>query len=305
MTEKCSRISFVPLLLLFLAFSVKAQQSTPSATADLPDYVSKTAELIGVHNQLLELIRLRESPAGTPESQIRELLLVQDLEGAVLRTQLEVEGMRAGIDYEISRLNEIQSYLSARRDRRANIVNISNLVLATGVGAVGNGLAISSTTTKAGAIVATAAGVAGTVLAVAGLKQNGGAHAVGLAPNMLAEIFNRPPVAGTEYPPVIWKYLNTPNHRHPEHLTPRESLFQQWVESGRLSSSDPAQAGPIADSLTSSGVNGLPLGIDAISNRVAMLADLRAHVFVLDVDLQDLIRFVIAGGETHTEDQEP
>src|SRR6516162_9513631 len=162
MKEKCSRISFVPLLLLFLSFNVKAQQSTPSATADLPDYVSKTAELIGVHNQLLELIRLRESPAGTPESQIRELLLVQHLQGAVLRTQLEVEGMRAGIDYEISRLNEIQSYLSARRDHRANIVNISNLVLATGVGAVGNGLAISSTTAKAGSIVATAAGVAGT-----------------------------------------------------------------------------------------------------------------------------------------------
>ena len=68
-------------------------------------------------------------------------------------------------------------------------------------------------------------------------------HAVGRVPNMLAEIFNRPPVAGTEYPPVIWKYLNTPDHRNPEKLTPKESLFQLWVTSGRLSSSWPATPG--------------------------------------------------------------
>jgi hypothetical protein len=305
MKEKRIRIPFIALLLFLSVFSARAQQAVPPAMADLPDRVSKTGELIGVKSQLLELVRLRETPAGTEEGQIRELLLVQQLQGAVLKTQLELQSVRARIDYEVSRLDEIQSSLSARRDRRANIVNISNLVLASGVGAVGNGLEISSTTAKAGSIVATVAGAAGTVLSVAGLQQKGGVHTVGQTPSMLAEMFNRPPLSSSEYPPVIWQYLNAPNQRLPSDMTPREALFQQWVASGRLTSSNPAQTGPLVNSLTSSGVNGIPLGIGIIADRVAMLADLRAQVAEMDVDLSRLIRFITAAGKAPPEDQQP
>src|SRR5439155_6220627 len=52
--------------------------------------------------------------------------------------------------------------LSARRDRRVDLLNLGNLFIGGGVGAVGSGLQLISSAEHAGNVVSTSAGFGGT-----------------------------------------------------------------------------------------------------------------------------------------------
>lgn len=126
-----------------------------------PPRVLRTAEMIGVRSQVEELAQLRATPKP---NEIRELQLVQRLQGGVIASALDEGSVNARIDYETARLQEVQTYLSARRDRRVNLLNLGNLMIGSGVGAVGSGLQLISSAQHAGNIVSTSAGFGGTIL---------------------------------------------------------------------------------------------------------------------------------------------
>lgn len=75
---------------------------------------------------------------------------------------LDVESVNARIDYETAHLQEVQAYLSARRDRRVDLLNLGNLFIGGGVGAVGSGLQLISSAEHARNVVSTSAGFGGT-----------------------------------------------------------------------------------------------------------------------------------------------
>ena len=114
---------------------------------------------------------LRSAPK---RDDIRELRLAQRLQGVVIASALDVESVNARIDYETAHLQEVQVYLSARRDRRVDLLNLGNLFIGGDVGAVGSGLQLISSAEHAGNVVSTSAGFGGTVLSVIGLKQQKG-----------------------------------------------------------------------------------------------------------------------------------
>jgi hypothetical protein len=144
----------VGLIVLICALMSTPRAQTTAPGESLPPRVLRTAEMIGVRSQVEELVQLRSAPK---RDEIRELQLAQRLQGVVIASALDVESVNARIGYEMAHLQEVQAYLSARRDRRVNLLNLGNLFIGGGVGAVGSGLQLISSAEHAGNVVSTSA----------------------------------------------------------------------------------------------------------------------------------------------------
>ena len=259
------------------------------ASQEVPPRVLRTADILGVRAQLVELATMRATPQ---HDELREMRLMQNLQAAVVAAALDVDSVNARIDYESARLNEVQSYLSARRDRRVNLANLGNLVIGGGVGAVGSGLQLIGPAQHAGNVASTVAGLGGTFLSVLGLgQQKGSVRTPGFTPAMLAKPLGREPAEGSDYPFVVWNYLTERDPSLPRGESGQQHLKFEWTDFGHLK--DKPDEKTLA-ALTSTGKNGTPLSIDVIGDRIPMLADLRAHVSAMQIDLAELLRFVVS-----------
>ena len=200
------------VLISALMSTLSAQTTEPGE--NLPPRVLRTAEMIGVRSQVEELVQLRSAPI---RDEIRELQLGQRLQGVVIASALDVDSVNARIEYETAHLQEVQAYLSARRDRRVDLLNLGNLFIGGGVGAVGSGLQLISSAQHAGNVVSTTAGFGGTVLSVIGLKQQKGQlrslRSPEYTPAMLAKLLGRSPRDSSDYPQAVWVYLTTPDRQ--------------------------------------------------------------------------------------------
>jgi len=271
--------------LLLIVPSIAFAQTAP----EIPLRVLRTADILGIRSQIVELAAVRAMPQ---HDELREMRLVQNLQGAVVAAALDVDSVNARIDYESARLTEVQAYLGARRDRRVNLANLANLVIGSGVGAVGSGLQLIGPAQHAGNIASTAAGFGGTILSVLGLRQQkGSVRAPGFTPAMLAKLLGKEPGEGSDYPPDVWAYLTTADPTLPRGESGQQHLKFEWTSFGHLKDKPDEKT---LEALTSTGKEGTPLSIDVIGDRIPMLADLRAHVSAMQVDLADLLRFVIA-----------
>jgi hypothetical protein len=273
------------VLISALMSTLSAQTTGPSE--NLPPRVLRTAELIGVRSQVEELVQLRSAPK---RDEIREVQLAQRLQGVVIASALDVESVNARIDYETAHLQEVQAYLSAHRDRRVDLLNLGNLFIGGGVGAVGSGLQLFSSAEHAANVVSTSAGFGGTLLSVVGLKQQKGQlRSPGYTPAMLAKLLGSSPPDSSDYPQEVWVYLTTPDPTLPHGSTGQEHLLSEWTRFGHLKEKlDPKTMA----ALTTTGKDGAKLSIEMIGERTAMLADVRAHVSTMLVDLAELMMFV-------------
>src|SRR6266550_5846101 len=218
------------VLISALMSTLSAQTTEPSE--NLPPRVLRTAEMIGVRSQVEELVQLRSAPK---RDEIRELQLAQRLQGVVIASALDVESVNARIDYETAHLQEVQAYLSARRDRRVDLLNLGNLFIGGGVGAVGSGLQLISSAEHAGNVVSTSAGFGGTVLSVIGLQQQKGQlRSPEYTPAMLAKLLGNSPPDSSDYPQEVWVYLTTPDPTLPHGSTGQEHLVSEWTRFGHL-----------------------------------------------------------------------
>src|SRR3954453_9413893 len=105
------------IALLVLASSVTVGQLRP----EIPVRVLRTAEILGVRAEVVEFAVMRTTPG---HDELREMRLMQRLQGTVIASALDVDSVNARIDYESARLNEVQVFLAARRDRRVNLANL-------------------------------------------------------------------------------------------------------------------------------------------------------------------------------------
>jgi hypothetical protein len=285
-----SSTQFATVLLLFLVTmpsATIAQQNSMVAAR-----VLRTAEILGVRADVDQLALLRSSPQ---HDELQEMRLIQPLQGNMIAAALDVDSVNARIDYENARLQEVQGYLSSRRDRRLNLLNVGNLVLGSGVGAVGSGLQLIGPAQHAGNVVSTSAGFGGTFLSLLGLRQPKGIlRAPGFTPAMLAKPLGATPSTDSDYPAEIWTYLTTPDPNLPRGESGIQHLMFVWRSFGHLKEK---RSPKDLDALTSTGKNGTPLSIDVIGDRTAMLADLRAHVSAMQVDLAEMMRWVAGTAE--------
>ena len=235
------------LMVLILALA-----STLGAQVDsVPPRVLRTAGMIGARAQVEELAQLR---GAVEVNEMRELQLGQRVQGRIIASALDVGSVNARIDYETARLQEVQAYLSARRDRRVNLLNLGNLTIGSGVGAIGSGLQLISSAQHAGNIVSTSAGFGGTILSLIGLQQQKGQLlAPGYTPAMLARLLGNTPPANSDYPPDVWAYLTTADPALPRGATAQEHMMFEWTSFGHLKEKPDAK--PVT-ALTGTGKDG-------------------------------------------------
>jgi len=275
-------------------FALACLLTIPSALAAQsphPPGYEGTAKLIGVLPELTELQKLCErqklTPSGAPEDRWQMLWLHQRISEQVIAISLQVDATIAQIDNEISRANEVHSYLSDRRDRTVTRANLLGIIIGGGLGATSSGLQLSSTLTKPAAGVGIAAGALSTGFGIAGIRaQKGAVSPFDFQSNMLAEFFDRPALPDSQYPAPIWTFLSEEPRSGPAGTTRRQQLLDTWVQVRRIDSLNSADK---IDRLTSQPSQALRLTIDDFEDRAAMLQDVRARISFLKRDLGELL----------------
>jgi hypothetical protein len=289
-------MSFARDLLFFalLPISLAIEAQTPQPGQLKLPTVESTARLIGVLPELTELRKV--SASATQGDRWQVLWLHQQISEKVMATSLQVDATIAQIDNEISRANEVRSYLADRRDRTVNRANLLSVIVGGGLGAASSGLQLSSTLTKPAAGVGIGAGTISASLALYGVHaQKGGSSQFDFESNMLAEFFDRPILPNSQYPPTIWTFLNESAPNSPIGVTRMQQLVETWIQVRRIDSM--ASADKI-HRLTSQPSELLKLTIDDFEDRAAMLQDVRARISFLKRDLGALVSSLSPIGES-------
>lgn len=248
----------------------------------------QAARTIGVEPLLVRLSALTAArePGATGVS-LEELSLHQQITEAVVVASLDVDSVVDQIDNERAQIVELQSILLARRQRAIGTTNLATLSLSAGLGAVSGLLQFSDTTKGAGNAIGFVAGGLSTLLSFHSLRQQ---HSEGrpgwVLPNMLAPFFNGPQ-DHSDYPADTWAYLNSAQGG--VSLTSRrEQLLAQWRGTGRFPL-DSAQYKSKVALFTETNAADKKLNMDLLSERAAMLADVRSEVSALKRVLAEIL----------------
>src|SRR5215831_21339139 len=173
----------------------------------------------------------RERGVGGGAMSMESLSLRQQITEIVISAGLEVDALITEIDSELAQISVVRSQLEDRRDRALAISNLANIVTSGGTGVIGTALQFSAGTTNAGNIIGVAGGAVSTVLSLVGLRQqHGGKLPLGVSPNILAKLFDRPTEFHSDYPKEVWTYLNAAPPAEPGAGTRREQLIKQWAD---------------------------------------------------------------------------
>ncbi len=224
----------------------------------------------------------------------------QEVTESVLGASLDIDSVNAVIDLEIEQIRSIRSDLQSKRDRAQNIINIASIVTGGALGAVNTALQFKSSTANIGNGIGVGGGAASVVLSIVGIhKQGGGRRSLADSPQMLAAFFGRRPDApeaiASDYPEEVWAYLNSATPAQPEMGTRREQLIAKWRREGRIEQ-DASPKGERRIEFLSSNISHVRrLSIDELSDRVAMLLDVRATLSLMKRDLREILLGLSAG----------
>ena len=112
---------------------------------------------------------------------------------------------------------------------------------------------------------------------------------------MLAPLLGGPSILNTYYPPEVLEYLESvPVGEDPSRGTRLEQLLAEWNTAGRLSATDPAKRQKKIATLTTSDDPNVKVSIDDLTDRIAMLGDVRGRVSLMKRDLATFIRPYLA-----------
>jgi hypothetical protein len=285
---KVGRVLSLLCFVLLLAYLQSRAQTAP-----LPPNAAQVANLIGIAPQVEELRRvsqLRIEHNGTIGMQ--EVALRQDVYTATLAASLDVDSVLAEIDNERAQLSELRTGLQSKRNRALNVTTIGNIIAGAGSSVIGTAMQLDDSTAILGDKIGVASGAASTALQIYSLRQQrGGAVAVGRVPNMLARFFDRQPALHSTYPDEVWQYLNTSPTTNSQQ-TRAQALFSEWIKAGRIGPPESPGAQDKINQLTSSMGERAKLSINALTDRNAMLSDVRGRVALMKRDLADLLRSI-------------
>lgn len=251
----------------------------------------EVATEIGVTPLIERLYRLPERDRGVGGTMSLEALsLRQEITEVVLGSSLDVDGVIAEIDSELAQMSAIRAELEARRDHAIGLNAIANIVTSGATGLVGTALQFKNSTTNLGNVIGVAGAGISTVLSIIGLRQQRGGHrALGVAPNLLAKLFDKKPEFHSDYPEEVWTYLNAVPPAEPGKETRRASLIKHWTELGRIEPIETPKGQRRIELLTTSISQQRSLTIDLLDDRGAMLTDVRAQVSLIKRDLSKLM----------------
>jgi hypothetical protein len=269
-----------------LAFSALAPSQVKKDDEAVTSAVMRTARIIAVLPQINQLSELAHNQADVWKIMpLREQILEK-----VLAASLQVDATIAQIDNEIAQSNELRGYLADKRDKAVNRANLLSIVTGGGLGGTSAALQLPSGQNKASSIVGIAGGALASGLAISGIRaQKGGSRTFEFNSNMLAELFDRPTLDDSLYTPIVWSFLGDVAPTDQNGLTRRARLIQTWIDLKRTDPPSTDAGKKKIDRVTSQPSDKLPLTIDDLEDRSAMLQDVRAKLSFLKRDLAALL----------------
>lgn len=256
----------------------------------------QAARIIGVEPLVARLSSLASArDLGDTGMSLEELSLHQQITEAVVVAALDVDSAMDQIDNERAQIVELQSILLARRQRAIGTTNLATLALGTGLGAVSGVLQFSNATRSAGDAIGFAAGGLSTLLSFHSIRQqHSGSRPAWVLPSMLAPFFDEPP-EHSGYPADTWAYLNSAPEGAASQASRREQLLAEWRRAGRFPPLDSPESKRKIALLTSTDAAQKKLNMDLLSERAAMLADVRDEVSAMKRALAEILREVRVG----------
>lgn len=255
----------------------------------------QAAHIIGVESLVtrLSFLAAAKDPSAGLGTSVEELSLRQQITEAVVVASLDVDEVLDRIDYERAQIIELRDILRSRRDRAVGTTSLATLALSTGLGAVSGVLQFSDTTKGIGDKIGFAAGGISTLLSFHSLRQqHGGQRPAWILPNMLAAFLGVSQEQHGNYPNDIWAYLNSVPPGGASQASRRERMLAEWLEADRIGPLDSPEAKPKIGLLTDTDAAEKKLKLDLLSERGAMLADVRDEVSLMKRDLRDLVRAI-------------
>ena len=255
--------------------------------------VMRTASILGLDLPIHALQAVQKNRAWDAAPSMDEIAVRQELLEEIQVATLDIAGVIAELSNEQSELGSLRTELQMRRDKKVSRLTAAALLTGSGLGVAATGTqfdVFSSKTANVGDGIGVGSGVASTILSLLAAKtQTGPKGAVGQTPNMLAPLLGGTPVLNTFYAPSVLAYLKSvPAEEDPSRGTRLDQLIQVWDQAGRLSSKDPALHKKQLLALTSSGNGDLKLSISDLTDRIAMLGDVRGRVSLMNRDLASI-----------------
>ena len=252
----------------------------------------QVAQLIGIEGLIRRLSSLNapNDHSASRGMSLGELSLRQQITEAVTVASLDVDDVLDRIDYEREQIVELKDILRSRRDRAVGTTNLATLALGTGLGAVSGILQFSETTKSVGDKIGVAAGGISTLLSFHSIRQqHSGQRPAWILPSMLAPLLGVSEEQHSDYPNDIWAYLNSASPEGASQMSRRERMLAGWREASRTGPLDSARAKTRIALLTDTDAAEKKLKLDVLSERGAMLADVRDEVSQMKRDLRDLL----------------
>jgi hypothetical protein len=232
----------------------------------------------------LDVIRHAPPPTTVDES-IAHLHAVERAMVTLSRAELDADGTRARLQHEEFESKNAHDLVEAGHERSVARWNIAAVLVGSASAIVGAGTDFGDETAVKwgnGVLIAGAA-VAAAFSIVALVKRDGGRAPFTIETNLLAPLFGRSATTRSQYPAWIWRYLDTPLAGAGSSI--RQGLIDKWTREGRLPRHDRERRIALLCE---------PLGTarridaDVLDDRADMLADVRASVAGLSIDLQRL-----------------
>ena len=278
------------IFLLVLPAVCTAQKTEGSK---LSPAARQVARIIGVEPPLerLSALKAAKNPAARGPS-LEEMSLHQQITEAVVAASLDIDYAVDQVDNERAQIVELQSIILARRQRAIGTTNLAALTLGTGLGAVSGVLQFSDSTKGIGNAVGFAAGGLSGLLSFHSLRQqHSGVRKAWVLTSMLEPFFSKP-AEHSIYPADIWAYLNGVPEGRSSQASKREQLLAEWSKAGRLPPRDSPQFKSKIALLTGTNAANKKLNMDMLSERSAMLADVREEVAAMKPVLAKILREV-------------
>ncbi|MFN7993351.1 MAG: hypothetical protein U0Q18_07105 [Bryobacteraceae bacterium] len=277
------KLSMVLFIAYVCASTLLAQPVTLSPEA------RQMAAILDITDVLRDFDALR-SVTLSADTKLRRLMLREEITEAVIQASLDTDAAIASIQREQAQIQAATDSLSARRDRLVNLTTAAATIAGSGIGIAASAMQFNDRTAYAGDGVSIASGAAATILSLMAMRlQRGGRTHIEISPNMLARVFDRPSEAASVWPAGVWAYLNAAPASGVRNQPRLQSLIEQWTREGRIPSASPDTK--IAF-LTSSFAENRRLSLSDLSDRAAMLGDLRAQIALMKRDIAVLLGYL-------------
>jgi hypothetical protein len=107
---------------------------------------------------------------------------------------------------------------------------------------------------------------------------------------MLAAFFGQPQEQHSDYPDIIWAYLNSVPAGAASQASRKEQMLTAWAAARRIGPPNSPQQKKRIELVTSTNAADKHLNMELMNERAAMLADVGDQVSLMKRDLADLLR---------------